>query len=859
MIDEQGAYSRRSWLSRISLGLGALGLPAIEAQAQDRIPVAPVLTENSAFRRVTLEVSLKPFKDTSESGIRRTAEEIFRSWAPLLHRCDASAVMLWAADGSEILDYTGRMDDEFNWAKYLGDANPPSPPPKNDPNREGTHGRHWLYMENPPRMTYGTLRTITRILRETGVRMTGKPVEIGATFDPGGEFAVSDFKFHRHPEIARGTARGPNTWVECTAKLHADHRAYAGYPNGIPEGTSIGTFLGRQSQHFLKDLGYEYIWFSNGFGFSLSPWGVTGPLFQGKEFDASKAPSLRDDLLGFWRSFRRECPTYRIETRGSNLMVGADLATSASPVRDLYRGGFNMVAPPNSPWAAIDGDFGLEVVGYLSRISELPPGNIYPFRFYTHDPWWLNSPWLDRYGRDPHDIYLPLAIARVNGDATVTKPAYLEFLTIDNSWGQMPEKVPNEVTPDILSAMEDFSDAPGLVTWVYPFDEYYDMTFGAKPALPQVFFGDWFMRGAVNNGFPLNSVVSTKQFKQAFRVKPDFFRRTTLLAYAPTVNGDIENSLIQALRKGQNVLLYGPVGPDWAPELSRTLGLEKAEPISGELNLQLNLAGDSLKEGRFSSKVMHRPELSGGGVDTIIRTSETAPGQVKVCATVRAGDAERVYALSRATSFGPGTGTLAWVRGTFSCHLTGANLPHPDDPKEWFTAESMMRLIMSELGCSIRFAKPTVETRSPLVFAAQHSNGWFLSSYSPSTVSEVKMRFSRGAPLLMGLETWLEDGHSTYTLPRAAHKEVRCLVEQAGSGEVSCVEGITEYPFFQRRILVHGLKNATVHFYPENERPVVMRVNETRSFVTESLPYNREEDGRRLVIHNVTGTLNIAW
>ena len=111
----------------------------------------------------------------------------------------------------------------------------------------------------------------------------------------------------------------------------------------------------------------------------------------------------------------------------------------------------------------------------------------------------------------------------------------------------------------------------------------------------------------------------------------------------------------------------------------------------------------------------------------------------------------------------------------------------------------------------------------------------------------------------MGLESWLEDGHSTYTLPRAAHKEVRCVVEQATTGEVSSVEGITEYPFFQRRILVHGLKNATVHFYPENGRAVVMRVNENRSFVTESLPYDREEDGKRLVIHKVTGTLNIAW
>ena len=68
-------------------------------------------------------------------------------------------------------------------------------------------------------MTYGMLRTIVRTLRETGQRMTGKPVQMGATFDPGGEFAVSDFKFNRHKEIAGGSTRGPNTWVDCTAKL----------------------------------------------------------------------------------------------------------------------------------------------------------------------------------------------------------------------------------------------------------------------------------------------------------------------------------------------------------------------------------------------------------------------------------------------------------------------------------------------------------------------------------------------------------------------------------------------------------------------------------------------------------------
>jgi len=137
-------HSRRQWLR--ACGVGAIALRAPGLGAQERVPVAPVAGKANAFRRVTLEVSLKPFHDISEPELRRTCEEIFSSWAPLLRHCDASAIMLWAADGSEILDYSGKMEDAFDWARYLGDANPPSPPPANDPNRQGTHGRHWLYI-----------------------------------------------------------------------------------------------------------------------------------------------------------------------------------------------------------------------------------------------------------------------------------------------------------------------------------------------------------------------------------------------------------------------------------------------------------------------------------------------------------------------------------------------------------------------------------------------------------------------------------------------------------------------------------------------------------------------------------------
>jgi hypothetical protein len=856
MQTDRNGLSRRDLLRIPAAAALASAAPAAAGQASDTGVGALYSPPGNAFQRVTLEISLKPFRVLEEGAIRSVCQQIFRSWAALLRRSDACAVMLWSGDGSEILEYRGRMEDSFDWARYLGDANPPKDPPSDDPKREGMHARNWLYMDNPPRFTYAWLRTIVSTLKQVGREMTGKPVTAGATFDPGGEFAHSAFKFERHAEIATGTTRGPNTWVSCIAKLQADSQPYAAFPSGIPAGTSFGTFLGSQSQHFLSDLGFDYIWFSNGLGFSLSPWNMTGPLFDGHSFDARRAPEVRDAILSFWRDFRAGCRSFPIETRGSNLTVGADLSASASPVRDIYRDGLGVVAPPNSPWAALDGDFGLEIVGYLSRIAELPPGDVFPFRFYTHDPWWLNSPWLDRYGREPHDIYLPLAIARVNGNAQITRPAYLEFLTIDNSYGRMPEQVPNEVIPHILSAMDDYSDSPGLVTWIFPFDEYHDMTFGPSPRLDEVFFGDWFLRGAVNNGFPLNSVVSTRQFAAAYARNPGFFRDGILLAYATVANGRLEELLIDALRRGQKILLYGP--PDRAgAELRRLLELRQAEPIAGEVTLKLALEADQLLHGTEPRLMQHRSLISGGPIDTVLGAGGS--GQVRACASVSQGNAQRVVAVSRPRALGGDSGTLAWVRGSFCCSIAGERLPTPDDPARFFQGESLMRLMLAEFGYSIRVAKPLPQTRSPLVLIARRRNAYYLSFYSPSTTAEIRLRFPHGAPLLVGTETWIESGHSRYTPPRAWHKEVRCLLDQQESGEVSCVEAISQYPFIERRLVVTGLKNATLHFFPENDRRVIMGLNDLSYHNQNSFPYAHEDDGKRLVAKGLTGKVMISW
>ena len=161
-----------------------------------------------AFQRVTLEMSLKPFRTVDEASVRAVCHELFTQWAALIRRVDTVAVMLWTADGSEILDYRGRMSDVLSWAKYIGIANRPQAAPSDDPGRIGLHSVPHQYMDAPPTVTYGTLALIVRTLKHVGREVTGRRIEVGATFDPGPEFAESTFKYSRHPEIANDETMG---------------------------------------------------------------------------------------------------------------------------------------------------------------------------------------------------------------------------------------------------------------------------------------------------------------------------------------------------------------------------------------------------------------------------------------------------------------------------------------------------------------------------------------------------------------------------------------------------------------------------------------------------------------------------
>jgi hypothetical protein len=517
-----------------------------------------------------------------------------------------------------------------------------------------------------------------------------------------------------------------------------------------------------------------------------------------------------------------------------------------------------MVAPPNSPWAAIDGDFGLEVSGYLSHTAHLPPGDVFPFRFYTHDPWWLNSPWFDRYEHEPHDIYLPLALARLNHEGKVTRPSFLEFLTIDSSYGELPDQCPNEVTPHILLAMDHFSDQPGPLTWVYPFREFHEKVFGRSPRPSAAFFSDWFMRNAVNAGLPVNTVVSTDNFLASRGANPEAYEETILLTPVPAGDGPLEAALLEHLRGGGDVFLYGSV-TNASPALRDLLNLSLAPPLSGELEVRSMLGKDTVNHGKPATRMLHRDVLSDGGIDTLLK--EPGIADFEECATVSDGSAERVFAATRTV----GSGRLAWVRGSLSSTITHAYLPQPDDPQQHFQAEYLMRYMLAKFGYELRVERPTVASRNPLVLVARSNNGFFFSGYSPSAAVTLRLRFPHGAPILKGNETWFEGGHSTYSMPRAWHRECRCFVEQADEGEISCVERISEEIGIRRRIMLTGLKNAVVHFYPEIRPagpPVRMESGRAHASFFETdrqVAYAPKESGRRLAARDVTGDLLISW
>lgn len=762
------------------------------------------------IKRVTLEMSLKPFKTTDRGVIEKVCETAFEQWKKLLVHADEVGVMLWTADGSEILEYRGNMDDRLEWAHYIGGANTKMDwDRKNDPDGIGLHTRCYEYADEIPEFTYGDLKDIISILKKVGTRVTGKPVFVGETFDPGPEFAKSEFKYVRHNEVCEGGSMGAKSMVCCYNTLNAEDRAYAAYPDGIPQDTPFGTFLGKQSQLFLSDMGFDYIWFSNGFGFGVETWGVSGALFDGKRFYPEKIDDTHRKISNFWDLFTAEC-SFPIQTRGTNLTVGTDFASDGVDHEMIYKKLPDLLPPPNSPWAALDGNFGLELTGYMSRAAELP-GDDFLFRFYVHDIWWLNSPWIDRYEGQPHDIYLPTATARIDKDGKTVVANHINFLSIDDSYGNMPERCPNEVIPHILSCYQNAPDEASPFVWVYPFREYSTLASGR---LEKLFYEDWYITAAINHGFPLNTVVSTDNFVKLYNEGSKVFENRVLVSPVPENGSVVCDTLARFVKNGGKVMLYGSLkGCD--PKVLDLLGLKQTDELCGEMTIVESLGLDGeIENGSIDYNINYGGIFTDGGVDTVIGDDGTVS-----LAEVTQGENKRVIASCK--SFGEGK--AIWCRG---CDCSRKPVDDNDAAKkddtahfDSFPAEILMRKLAAFAGYDFTLKKYDKFSAEPVILMHRCRKSLWFDGYCPDTTVEIGLRTPLGAPLLLGCEALYKNGATCYHLPRAWKHECRIFVEDQQGGMVRAKELISNAYGIERRMIVEGLKNATVYVIPKESKP----------------------------------------
>lgn len=792
--------------------------------------------------RVTLEMSLKPFLSMEPEAIRAVCRTALNQWYPLCKSADSASVLLWVADGSEILEWSGNMAQRIEWARFIGFCNS-----EYDIYAHSHETRSERvakpYVHSPVEITYGDLRLIVATLNDVAKSELGLDFSVGATFDPGPEFAPSPFKYDRHSEIiggGRASAVGASfPMVDAAAVLHADESTYAAFPAGIDEATSFGTFLGRQAREFLEALGFDYLWLSNGFGFSHFAWSCLGVNFNGHEFGISSADEAATRALSYWRDFSAACPGCSIEVRGTNFSMAMDLADDLVPYRDIYDGGYLRTPPPNSPWGPLNNDYGLEIIGYMSRVAVLP-GETYPFRFYPNDPWFWQNPWWDRYDREPFDVYCPLSVSRVRSDGAIQPPGIVEFLTIDTEHGVLDERCPLEVIPHIRRAVEDAPDQPGLLTWVYPFDEYHEIV-AVQPEV--VFFGDWFMRAAVNAGLPLNTVVSTREVggASASGVLSD-----SVLICPTAIGANAAEAVSNHLERGGRALFYGPIA-NASPEVRSLLPLGIARGIEGRLSLDTNLRWDSLELGEFPKAVNHDPLVSAGPIRAV------ATDTCELHAEVRSGSERRVYAVSARV----GAGRVAWIRGTNAF----STAPTPESPlrvprphaSELLDPGVLVRMLLGELGYVICHRRRSREAPSEITFLSRNRGAWILSGYKAETTGSLRLRFPAGAPLLVGWDTEIVDGMSEYHLPRAPHEEIRILVDQRDGGLVSCKEYDPFPTGMERTLIVSGLEEATVTVLvpPSRIDRLLLRCSDG-----ESVP---SLDGSQATIDGVNGRLTVAW
>ncbi|MEK7411856.1 MAG: hypothetical protein AAB263_00900 [Planctomycetota bacterium] len=760
------------------------------------------------LKRVTLELGLKVFTRLDDAFIEQQCRLAFDNWRRLIEDAEKVTVLLWIGDGDDVFTWRGDLNDEIRWCTTIGfnnqkyDAYPPC--------------RHYLtspakpYIEKPPRVTYGDLKRIVAALKTTAKSMYGIRVYVGATVDAGPEFVESAFKFEKHPELLEGGPKSafPKTmaFLCCYGLMKADHERYAGFPNGIPEGTPFGTFLGRQFNDIAQVLGYDYIWLSNGFGLTHYAWSYLGEVFDGRKFAPDLAAQRVPEFLSFWKAFRAECPHLPIEIRGTNFSIGMDAAAHGIDVRAIYDEGHLQRPAPNPPWGS--NNLGLEMAAYLSRISCTPERG-FPFRFYVCDNWFSGVPWRDYYNREPFDMYCPMAAARLSPVGAAEAATDVLLLTINSGVGELNKTHATEIEPHIRRAFTLAPDEAGPLVWVYPFAEYQDEIYKPNGRLVKSFFGDWFIARAIAGGLPLNTVIETKAFTACVAKHPKTLGGRILVVPTPTKDWSYVGAVLEHVQRGGKAVFYGSLH-EAPPELLKALNISITAPIDGDLTVSLNMTEDHFAVTPHKRPLRHIARNCDGGVCEELDKKSDAGTHVR--ATVSRGGKRRVYALVRTQRSWKG-GSLAWIRGSLPFDAAPDSLePVMFPPAESHDASIWLRYLLADFGLNLRQDRHDITTKPVYMFASRTRGGFVFNGHKPDATVVYHLEFPDGAPICCERQTIVQGSVATYYFDRSFNLECQAFVRQktqtvVGHKEESIVNQMI------RRFRITGLKDAAVALY----------------------------------------------
>lgn len=803
----------------------------MENQPYPTVSLAP----HSIFRRGTLEFGPKSLIQKDDAFLDNFFTELFRTYRQLLKHCDTVSLVCWLGDGTEMLQYNGTPDQVVPWSFWQGFAHPVGDPPRPPV----------LYKDHPIELCVDDVRRIIGAARRACAAVLDKPFSFILPFDPGSEFIESPFRYEHHPEILlRNVATGGRIrCIDAIGHFHADTAHYAGYPDGIPEGTPFGEFLGRQVRAWFADVGADALWLSNSFGFGRSPYasGATGQFFDGDHFLPGGNIAVRDAILAFWEAFRRECPELPVYCRGTDFPVGLNLVNHATSYRALYEGNrFGIVPPPNTPWPALTRNEGLALAGTLTQNVPFPE-KVRVLRYYTTDQWFCNNPWFDRWNRSPHDLFLNASLCTFTPDGNPCAFSDVQF-GVDGSWGEVISEIADEVIPLFKRAAAFRPDDVPPLVWVYPFDEYHTMVFGDVPRLDIPYGGDLSILGALNHAFPLSGAVTTANLAAALAAHGEALRASILVTPAPVAGSEIERQLLAHLAAGGRILCYGTLR-EASPAWLAALGLSaSAAPLNGEFAVLGDLAGAP------SNKFLHDAVIGQGGL------VETAAGAT-VLTEAAQGRETRVLAAVH--------GRAAWTRGGTAATRDGVRGRRVDarDEREWFAPERLYDVALGALGWFVRM-KHGLGPESIEFLVSRNRGGFVFTGHSFDDDAELVLRSPWGAPVPLARRVRIVDGAAHIPVHGWFHDEVRVFVRQC-DGVVGCRAQPVIAKDLHRRWFVEGLEHADVRVFVQPGSSTVYYRTASHEYGDSREPIHPEltADGTGLwfELRDYSGPLSIGW